>query len=235
MTDMLNTLEQADAQLLLFLNGFHNSYWDYFMMMYSSRFVWIPFYASFLYVMFRNYDWRSTTKSLVAIIAIVVLCDQTTSGLIKPMVERLRPSNTDNPISPMVHIVNNYRGGRYGFPSSHAANAWGMVFFAMYLARNRKLNLFLLAWAIVMAYSRAYMGVHYPGDILVGIFFGALYATLCYYLLAYIDPLGIEQWKTTGRQLHQSWLPITMGSISVLVMLTVAAFMAATKMDIFFN
>ena len=120
---MLNTLEQADAQLLLFLNGFHNSYWDYFMMMYSSRFVWIPFYASFLYVMFRNYDWRSTTKCLVAIIAIVVLCDQTTSGLIKPMVERLRPSNTDNPISPMVHIVNNYRGGRYGFPSSHAANA----------------------------------------------------------------------------------------------------------------
>ena len=75
MTDMLNTLEQADTQLLLFLNGFHNSYWDYFMMMYSSRFVWIPFYASFLYVMFRNYDWRSTTKCLVAIIAIVVLCD----------------------------------------------------------------------------------------------------------------------------------------------------------------
>ena len=218
MTDMLNTLEQADTQLLLFLNGFHNSYWDYFMMMYSSRFVWIPFYASFLYVMFRNYDWRSTTKCLVAIIAIVVLCDQTTSGLIKPMVERLRPSNTDNPISPMVHIVNNYRGGRYGFPSSHAANAWGMVFFAMYLARNRKLNLFLLAWAIVM-----------------GIFFGALYATLCYYLLAYIDPQGIEQWKTTGRQLHQSWLPITMGSLSVLVMLTVAAFMAATQIDIFFN
>ena len=99
MTDMLNTLEQADTQLLLFLNGFHNSYWDYFMMMYSSRFVWIPFYASFLYVMFRNYDWRSTTKCLVAIIAIVMLCDQTTSGLIKPMVERLRPSNTDNPIS----------------------------------------------------------------------------------------------------------------------------------------
>ena len=117
----------------------------------------------------------------------------------------------------------------------HAANAWGMVFFAMYLARNRKLNLFLLAWAIVMAYSRAYMGVHYPGDILVGIFFGALYATLCYYLLAYIDPQGIEQWKTTGRQLHQSWLPITMGSLSVLVMLTVAAFMAATQIDIFFN
>ncbi len=128
MTDMLNTLEQADTQLLLFLNGFHNSYWDYFMMMYSSRFVWIPFYASFLYVMFRNYDWRSATKCLVAIIAIVVLCDQTTSGLIKPMVERLRPSNTDNPISPMVHIVNNYRGGRYGFPSSHAANAWGNGF-----------------------------------------------------------------------------------------------------------
>ena len=121
MTDMLNTLEQADTQLLLFLNGFHNSFWDYFMMIYSSRFVWIPFYASFLYVMFRNYDWRLVTKCLVAIVAIVVLCDQTTSTLIKPMVERMRPSNIDNPISPMVHIVSNYRGGKYGFPSSHAA------------------------------------------------------------------------------------------------------------------
>lgn len=68
-----------------------------------------------------------------------------------------------------------------------------------------------------------------------GHLFGALYATLCYYLLAYIDPQGIEQWKTTGRQLHQSWLPITMGSLSVLVMLTVAVFMAATQTDIFFN
>ncbi len=232
---MLNTLEQADTQLLLFLNGFHNSYWDYFMMMYSSRFVWIPFYASFLYVMFRNYDWRSSTKCLIAIIAIVLLCDQTTSGLIKPMVERLRPSNTDNPISPMVHIVSNYRGGRYGFPSSHAANAWGMFFFAMYLTRNRKLSLFLLAWAVVMAFSRTYMGVHYPGDILVGILFGALFATLCYYLLDYADPQGTEQWKATNRQLRFSWLPFTTGVISVMIMLIAAAFMATTQMEIFFN
>ena len=232
---MLNTLEQADTQLLLFLNGFHNSYWDYFMMMYSSRFVWIPFYASFLYVMFRNYDWRSSTKCLIAIIAIVLLCDQTTSGLIKPMVERLRPSNTDNPISPMVHIVSNYRGGRYGFPSSHAANAWGMFFFAMYLTRNRKLSLFLLAWAVVMAFSRTYMGVHYPGDILVGILFGALFATLCYYLLDYADPQGTEQWKATNRQLRFSWLPFTTGVISVMIMLIAAAFMATTQMEIFCN
>lgn len=233
MTDMLNTLEQADTQLLLFLNGFHNSFWDYFMMIYSSRFVWIPFYASFLYVMFRNYDWRLVTKCLVAIVAIVVLCDQTTSTLIKPMVERMRPSNIDNPISPMVHIVSNYRGGKYGFPSSHAANAWGMAFFAMYLTRNRQLNLFLLAWALVMAYSRIYMGVHYPGDILVGTFFGALFATLCYYLLALADPQGIQKWKAQDRLLLQGWLPITTGTISILCMLIAAAYMAATQLDLF--
>ena len=235
MHEIINYLNQVDTSVFLYLNGFHNQYWDYFMTMYSSRFVWVPFYASFLYVMIRNLHIKVTIASLLVIVAIIFICDQTASTILKPMVERMRPSNLDNPISPWVHVAFNYRGGRYGFPSSHAANAWGMVFFAMYLARNRKLNLFLLAWAIVMAYSRAYMGVHYPGDILVGIFFGALYATLCYYLLAYIDPQGIEQWKTTGRQLHQSWLPITMGSLSVLVMLTVAAFMAATQIDIFFN
>ena len=235
MHEIINYLNQVDTSVFLYLNGFHNQYWDYFMTMYSSRFVWVPFYASFLYVMIRNLHIKVTIASLLVMVAIIFICDQTASTILKPMVERMRPSNLDNPISPWVHVAFNYRGGRYGFPSSHAANAWGMVFFAMYLARNRKLNLFLLAWAIVMAYSRAYMGVHYPGDILVGIFFGALYATLCYYLLAYIDPQGIEQWKTTGRQLHQSWLPITMGSLSVLVMLTVAVFMAATQIDIFFN
>ena len=222
---MLNTLEQADTQLLLFLNGFHNSYWDYFMMMYSSRFVWIPFYASFLYVMFRNYDWRSTTKCLVAIIAIVVLCDQTTSGLIKPMVERLRPSNTDNPISPMVHIVNNYRGGRYGFPSSHAANAWSMAFFAMYLVKRNKLTLFLFAWALLMTYSRIYLGVHYPGDLLVGTLIGFIAATASYYLYRYFAKSYTSQFEPAAGPLKCASYPIITGLISIWVMLVCSAIM----------
>lgn len=66
--------------------------------------------------------------TLIVITLIIALCDQTASGLLKPMIGRMRPSNPDNPISPMVHIVQGYRGGAYGFPSSHAANAWGMAF-----------------------------------------------------------------------------------------------------------
>lgn len=116
-------------QIFLFFNGFHSDFWDYFMLIFSDRFVWVPFYASFLFVMVRNFPIKVVLTTLIVITLIITLCDQTASGLLKPMIGRLRPSNPDNPISPMVHIVQGYRGGAYGFPSSHAANAWSMAFF----------------------------------------------------------------------------------------------------------
>ena len=120
MDGIINYLNQIDTNIFLYFNGLHNHYWDYFMTMYSDRFVWIPFYASFLYVMLRNFHIKETVTCLLVIVAIIFICDQTASTLLKPMVERMRPSNPDNPISPMVHVVFGYRGGRYGFPSSHS-------------------------------------------------------------------------------------------------------------------
>lgn len=102
------------------------------MLIFSDRFVWVPFYASFFFVMVRSFPVKVVLTTLIVITLIIALCDQTASGLLKPMIGRMRPSNPDNPISPMVHIVQGYRGGAYGFPSSHAANAWGMAFFALY-------------------------------------------------------------------------------------------------------
>lgn len=111
MTEIQNILTETDTQLLLFLNSWHCTWADNFMMLISSRFAWILFYASFLFVMFRNYPVLTVVKCLVAIAAIILLCDQTASGLIKPLAERMRPSNPDNPIAPMVNIVKGYRGG----------------------------------------------------------------------------------------------------------------------------
>ena len=93
MHEIINYLNQVDTSVFLYLNGFHNQYWDYFMTMYSSRFVWVPFYASFLYVMIRNLHIKVTIASLLVIVAIIFICDQTASTIIKPMVERMRPSN----------------------------------------------------------------------------------------------------------------------------------------------
>lgn len=235
MTELINTLEQIDTHLLLFLNGFHNAYWDYFMMMFSSRFVWAPFYVSFVYVMFRNYPPKDVAKCLIAIVAIILLSDQTASTLLKPMVERMRPSNMDNPIAPMVHVVSNYRGGRYGFPSSHAANAWGMAFFATYLVRNRKLSTFLMLWAAMMAYSRIYMGVHYPGDLFVGLLIGWGFATLCYWLMHHYDRTTTQQWQYRPGSLRHAQVPILMGLATIVVLLMLAGIMSYMNADVFFK
>ena len=137
MIELLHQIEQIDTQIFLFFNGFHNEYWDYFMMIFSDRFVWVPFYASFIFVLLKNFPVKVVMSTLVVIILIILFSDQTASGFLKPLVARMRPSNPDNPISPMVHVVQGYRGGRYGFPSSHAANAWSMAFFAQYLHTER--------------------------------------------------------------------------------------------------
>lgn len=218
MTELLQQLEQADTQIFLFFNGMHNVFWDYFMMIYSDRFVWIPFYASFLFVMIKNFPAKVVLTTLVTIALIIVFCDQTASGLLKPLVGRMRPSNLDNPLSPMVHVVEGYRGGRYGFPSSHAANSWGMAFFAMYLVRRGKLTIFLSLWALITCYSRMYLGVHYFGDILVGTFIGFLYASLHYYIFQHFLRKYTDEFKPT-RKLKFDHVPIATGIISIWVML----------------
>lgn len=225
MTEIITFLEQQDAQLFLFLNGFHTTFWDHFMMMYSSRFIWIPFYASFVFVMFKNFSWKVNITCILLIALIITLCDQTASSLLKPMIGRMRPSNLENPISPLVHVVNGYRGGRFGFPSSHAANAWSMAFFAMYLVRRSKLTLFLVVWAFVMSYSRTYLGVHYPGDLLVGTFIGFLYATLAYYIFQRVKGDYTHLFKPVAGPLKYSSVPIITGIVSISIMLIASSVM----------
>ncbi len=222
MIEILHQLEQIDTELLLSVNGLHCELLDYFMTMVSNRFTWIPFYAALLFVLAKNFDWKTSLTTLLAVALVVLLCDQTSSGLLKPMVGRLRPSNLDNPISPMVHVVNDYRGGRYGFPSSHSANSWGLAFFAMYLVRNKKLSLFLAVWAAMQCYSRMYLGVHYPGDILVGLIIGALMASLAYWGLKHFPKDYIQAWREHSGGWKYGFLPITIGTASFVVMLAIS-------------
>ena len=222
---MIQYLSQIDTDLFLWLNGFHSTFWDYFMTIYSSRFVWVPFYASFVYVMFRNFPWKVNVTCLVVITLIILICDQTASGLLKPMVMRMRPSNLDNPISPLVHVSFGYRGGRYGFPSSHAANAWSMAFFATYLVKRTKLTVFLALWAFVMCYSRIYLGVHYPGDLLVGTLIGLATATVSYYAFKYFFEEYTNQFLPRKVPLIHSYIPITVGCISIALMFVASGIM----------
>lgn len=225
MLEIIHQLEQIDTQVFLFFNGMHCEFFDYFMMMASHRFIWIPFYAAFVWVMICNFHWKVTLTTILAVALLILLCDQTASGLLKPMVERLRPSNLDNPISPLVHVVNDYRGGRYGFPSSHSANSWGAAFFAMYLARSRKLNIFLMIWASVISYSRTYLGVHYPGDLLVGMLIGFTMATIVFLVYQFFFKSYTFQFYKHEERLKQDYIPITIGIASFAIMLLISGVM----------
>ncbi|MDD5861348.1 MAG: phosphatase PAP2 family protein [Prevotella sp.] len=180
----MNTIIDWDTQVFLAINRLHTPFMDHFMDLYSEKWVWIPFYASLFFVIcMRIKDWKRILWTAIAIAILITLTDQTCAHLIRPFVERLRPANLENPLHTMVHIVNGERGGRFGFPSCHSANSWGLTFFLMYLLRDRWMNTLMVIWTIIICYSRIYLGVHYPGDLLAATLVALLWATVVYRIL----------------------------------------------------
>lgn len=179
---ILQTLIGWDTDIFLAINGLHNTYWDAFMAMYSGKWIWIPLYLSFAVGMFHNFPWKATLTCILVIVVLTLLNDQLASSFIRGAIGRLRPSNLANPISPLVHIVDGHRGGRYGFPSAHAANCWGLAFFVMFVFRRHLLSFTMGLWALLMCYSRMYLGVHYFGDVLVGALLGLANASITYWV-----------------------------------------------------
>ncbi|HUN20549.1 MAG TPA: phosphatase PAP2 family protein [Muribaculaceae bacterium] len=177
---MIETLQQIDTQIFLLFNGLHLDLLDQFMYTFSGRWVWIPLYAATLAVLIHRYGWQKGLLMLVATVAAVTIADQVCATHIRPAVERLRPANMENPISALVHTVNGYRGGRYGFPSCHAANTFAFATIISLALPMRRLTIILFLWAIGNCYSRIYLGVHYPGDLLAGAVIGTLAGLLCY-------------------------------------------------------
>ena len=140
----------------------------------SFKWTWIPLYALLLFLIIREYKWRSLLI-LLFIAILITLSDQLSVHLFKNTVERLRPCHNPE-IMESVHLVKEHCGGLYGFVSSHAANSFALaVFLIGFLGRKFKyFTLLILLWAAIISYSRVYLGVHYPGDIIVGAIFGAL-------------------------------------------------------------
>jgi undecaprenyl-diphosphatase len=175
---MFHWLIDFDKKALLYLNGIHSPAWDNVMWWISGSKSWIPLYIVLLIlIIYRERPYRFIFTILFIAIT-VVLCDQI-SVLIKNLVERPRPTH-DSEIASMVHIVNNYKGGMYGFVSSHAANCFGIATFLANQFKHYKWSLFLFVWAAVVSYSRICLGVHYPLDIICGGVLGMLTGIQCY-------------------------------------------------------
>ena len=177
---MIESLLTLDQSIFLFLNGLHSSWADVFFYWVSNRFVWIPFYAILAFFLIKK--WRKKSIPIfIALILCIVLTDQS-CNFIKHSVQRPRPSH-DPVLSEQVHLVAKpdgtlYKGGPYGFPSSHAANSMALALLViLYLGEKHKwLIILMLCWVLLQSYSRIYLGVHYPSDLLVGWILGACWA-----------------------------------------------------------
>lgn len=177
----IQQLLNTDRDLLLTMNGSESMFWDEVMQMITSTQTWIPFFVVLLYVILKNNSLKSFVWTIVSILLVIVICDRVSSGIFKPVFERFRPTQ-DPYIMYMVDIVNNYRGGQYGFISSHAANTFGISIFLSLLIRKWSFSMMMFIWAILNSYSRIYLGVHYPGDIFFGALLGCLIGILMYWL-----------------------------------------------------
>ncbi len=172
----METIKQIDQSLLLFLNSFHNAFWDKAVTIFTSIEIWIPFYLLIIYFIIKTYK-RNSIYILILIGLSIVLSDQF-SGLIKNLVQRLRPTQ-DPVLGSVVHNVYD-RGGAYGFFSAHAANTFTMAVITAKLFKNQIYTILIFTWAVLVSYTRIYIGLHYPGDILTGWIWGFL-AGLAFY------------------------------------------------------
>lgn len=194
---MIKYLDQLDKELLIALNSSGSEYWDSFMWLVTGKIAWVPTALVFIYMLFKPAFKSGNTRAirtasakaglkegllaLLMLVLTVVICDQISSSFFKPFFERLRPSREPE-LDGLLTLVNGYKGGKYGFVSSHAANSVGFAVFISLLFKKRWLSLFVFAWAVTNSYSRLYMGVHYPGDVLIGAMIGIAVAYLMYYL-----------------------------------------------------
>ncbi len=168
---MIEFLNHIDRTLFLFLNGFHNPFFDQVMFGATKSLMWLPLYLFFLFFVIRKYKWN--TLVILVFATLMILASDQLSNLVKDTVHRLRPSNQPGL---MVHIVEAYKGGTYGFYSAHATNNCSVVIFLIILLGRKYPYVYIPAilWLLFTSYTRIYLGVHYPGDIFAGWIAGSL-------------------------------------------------------------
>ncbi len=191
---MLERLIHIDTEILLAINGWHAPWADTLMWIISAKTTWIPLYLLLIGLLIWRYrkpaptavKWLQHVPACVVMIVLIALAvgaaDFIASGILKDLVARPRPTRVPE-LEGVLHLVNDYRSGQYGFVSSHAANTMAVALLFSLIWRNKIATCGLMLWVAANCYSRMYLGVHYPTDILGGLMVGSLVAVVAFWLL----------------------------------------------------
>ena len=167
------------------LNGSDSAFLDRFMWLYTGKEVWLLLAILIIGVLVYKKNWRESLLIILAIALVVLLCDQFASHVCKPLFTRFRPTHHPD-FMEQVKTVFNYRGGLYGFISSHAANAFGFATLMALIMKNRWFGWTLFLWATLTAYTRIYLGVHFISDVVPGMVVGTLFGYVVYRLYLFV-------------------------------------------------
>lgn len=195
---MIDYLVDVDKTALLAVNGMYSVFQDAFWWMVSAKWSSLLLVLALLWILMRQ-NRRHALLVLLMVAVAVLVADQVSSGLIKHLVERLRPTH-DPSLENAVHVINGYRGGMYGFVSSHAANFFAIATLVTLIMRRGLVAAALYSWGLVQCYSRIYLGVHYPGDILGGMIVGLLAGWLVWCLMRWMQ----RRWRLPAGHYSQA-------------------------------
>ncbi|MCY1632826.1 phosphatase PAP2 family protein [Marinifilum sp. D737] len=215
----MDTLIQLDKELFMWFNSHNTPFWDVVMMFFTRKEFWIPLYLLLLYQIYKVKG-KEAIYWILGAFLLVFLCDQISTRLFKDVFERFRPSH-DPGLEGMVNLVSGYKGGRFGFVSSHATNSFGFALFTSLLFRNKLYTFFIFTWSLLVVYTRIYLGVHFPGDIIGGMILGLILGYGVYRLTKWFSN-SRKGPITRGRRNIQSltysaaWLILAVASIEII-------------------
>ena len=204
----IQTFLANDRFVLSWFNGSNSVFLDGWMSALTSGFTWVALYASLFYLVVKN---NETMRQIALVVGCALACvafaDIMADVIVKPLVERWRPSN--DPIFKYdVAVVDGYRGSSYGFFSAHAANTFSLALFLCLLVKSRVLSVALVLWSLINCYTRMYLGLHYPSDIVCGLLWGSVCAIGVYFFYLRVsrkmfgeDNYVSTQYTSTGYRL----------------------------------
>ena len=219
MNEFIDKLLPFERNIFLSLNESISDFWDNAMWTYTGIVTWVPMIVIILYIAFHNQQLKEGLLVLTSILLVLLLSNLVSGYFFKPLFQRYRPSHHPD-FKDFVNIINDFRGGDYGFISGHATNSFALAFFFSRLFRNRLLTISMMLWATLNSYSRIYLGVHFISDIVAGFLVGATIGLLVYEI--YIR-LRVRYFKISLSDKRNSIYSQTRGKILGVVIISYIA------------